>query len=188
MDREFVAMIERAHHGQEYKGGIPYKHHLHRVAHLVVHAVEMNGERCDLQELAKAALAHDSLEDTSLTERELLKYCKPLTVEWVKALTKPVDEEHPPRKKYHAQLLAAGEEACLIKLADLFDNMMTGSRRIKENSLDWTRDVFLPIMDDAHRAMQAVDFRCFDKAGRQLQEMCKYAFEMLQDEIRRWET
>jgi len=188
MPREFVRLIESAHAGQEYRGGVPYKHHVHRVAHLVQWAVRQCAEPADLSALFQAALAHDVLEDTKVSEEQLAKYCSPQVIAWIRALTLSPDEERPPRPKYLAQLASAPEEVRLIKLADVFDNCLTGSRRMKENGTAWTRSFLLPVMDEMVSGAKSWEFVQYSKSGKMLQGWCGYALDVLRLELVRWES
>lgn len=186
LERKFIELIEKAHEGQVYKGGVPYKHHLHRVVLLLSILLEKNKESQDIGSILKAAFAHDALEDTKVSVLELSRHCNQKTISWICSLT---DEEvNPPRPKYIKKLQKADEEVKLIKLSDLFDNMQTAMRRINENGLEWTKGWFFSVIEEQHNALQNEIFGKYSKTGRNLQDLCAFSFEMLIAEISRWES
>lgn len=183
--KEFISLIEKAHEGQFYKGEVPYKFHLHRVAHLVLYLLKKNNELIEEDRICKAALAHDALEDTKITEEQLREFCDEKTISWIKALTS--HQKNSPRPEYIQKLVSADEEVWLIKLADLFDNMQTGTRRIKENRVEWTKNWFLPVIEEQFTALKSVNFKKFPKTGRGLQDWCDYSMNVLKEEIMQWQ-
>ncbi len=183
--KEFIRLIETAHEGQMYKGGVPYKHHIHRVAFLTVFLLKKHKELSDESEIFKAAFAHDVLEDTKVSEQQLAEFCNEQTVAWINSLTS--HQKNPPRPEYVQQLLSANEEVKLIKLVDLYDNMQTGARRINENGVEWTKKWFLPIIEEQFVALKPVVFSKFPETGREIKDWCDYSLEMLKEEIKRWE-
>lgn len=109
------------HHGQMRKDGrTPYFAHCVRVAMTVRHVFE-----CDDEVTLAAALLHDTIEDTTADFDDLVEECGEEVAEIVAALTKdmrlPEDERE---KAYDENLAKASWKARLIKLADVFDNVI----------------------------------------------------------------
>jgi len=106
----------RAHHGQADKGGLPYILHPIRVA------LRLRGT--GKRHTVRAALLHDVIEDTAVTEAELRTWEPPDVVDAVKWVSRPKTE---PRQTYFEWIesiaTAAPLAARLVKLADLYDNL-----------------------------------------------------------------
>lgn len=107
--------------GQVRKGsGAPYITHCDAVAGLV----RQHGGTFSMIE---AAFLHDTLEDTPLTENDILEMFGPVVLELVKAVTsisKPEDGNRATRKAIDLKHYASGDaRAQTIKLADIVDNL-----------------------------------------------------------------
>lgn len=99
------------HFGQYDRGKVPY------ICHPLHIAEEMPDETKTL-----IALLHDVLEDTRLTEEDLLRYGFPArVVEAVKILTR--DREVPYARYIEGLIRSGNEDAMFVKLADLRHNM-----------------------------------------------------------------
>ncbi|MBM2826004.1 MAG: hypothetical protein HW403_68 [Dehalococcoidia bacterium] len=151
--REIVAaayaLAQKSHAGQTRDEGTPYILHPLRVAAFLAE----QGHRDP--ELLAAALLHDTLEDTSLTEAEIEAAFGGRVAELVRALTKP-DLRSQSRierdRLYYAQLASAPREALIIKLADRLDNVrylhLSPVRGKAAAYLKETEERYLPL---AHR-------------------------------------
>ena len=110
----------QAHRGQFRKGTrIPYLVHPLRVAEVLLRAGCPN-------ELAVAALLHDTLEDTAVTEAELRRAFGDRIADLVVALSEPEHRTAPwTQRKAHtvAFLRTAPPEVVLLALADKLDNL-----------------------------------------------------------------
>lgn len=115
-----VAFAAQAHHGQFRKGTrIPYLVHPLRVAEILLRA------GCPTV-LAVAALLHDTLEDTPVTEMALRRAFGDRVADLVVALSEPQHHTAPwPQRKAHtvAFLRTADPEVVLLSLADKLDNL-----------------------------------------------------------------
>lgn len=105
---EATALARRAHAGQTDKAGRPYIEHPLRVMH------RLRGEYEQM-----AAILHDVLEDTPITENDLRSAgCPETVVAAVRALTK-----HPGEPLEDSMARAgANPIACAVKRADIADN------------------------------------------------------------------
>ena len=114
---ETETFVKNAHKGQLRKSSnTPYYEHPLRVSN----AMKKFGD----PDLQKAALLHDVLEDTKIKEEELNNHYNKKIIRIVKELTK--DKELPKelsQEKYSKQLKNASDEAKLIKLHDIKDNL-----------------------------------------------------------------
>lgn len=107
-----IAIAVDAHKGQVDKGGAPYILHVLRVMHTVV----------GNDEVKAAAVLHDVLEDTRVTEHDLREAFIPeRVIELVKLLTRKGGDKDEYFK--YLQKLSGDPAAAAIKLADLKDNM-----------------------------------------------------------------
>ena len=130
------------HADQRRDEGQPYILHPLRVAnHLAEHGFR------DPQLLA-AALLHDALEDTSLTEAQLEEQLGPRVTALVWAATKPMLRRRRDAAAYLAAAGAAEREGRLIKLADRLDNLLSlhqsPRRGMRYRVLEETRLKYVP--------------------------------------------
>lgn len=111
-----LKIATEAHKGQVDKAGVPYINHPLTVASLV-----------DTEEEKIVALLHDTIEDTSITEQDLLNYgFSNKIVEAVKLLT---HNKNVPYMDYVAKI-KDNELARKVKIADLTHN--SDLSRLKE--------------------------------------------------------
>lgn len=109
-------MAARAHAGQFIRDTqTPYISHPAKVAMLIG-----NVFGCRDEEVAAAALLHDTLEKTGLTAEAILQEAGPRVLHLVLALTKEPDGN---RRAYWETLHDEVWEARLIKLADALDHL-----------------------------------------------------------------
>lgn len=113
-------IAEQAHRGQYDKGGMPYIYH---PLHL---AEQMTDEYT-----AAAALLHDVMEDTDITEAELAAQFPPRVMDALRLLT------HDPAEDYfdYVKRIRDHPDARAVKLADLRHNSDT-SRLNAEDAAD----------------------------------------------------
>ena len=111
----------RAHAGQLRKDGkTPYAAHVVRVA-MTVRDIFL----CDDSVCLCAAYLHDTIEDTPADYDDILEGFGKETADIVAALTKDMRLIEPERERaYDEQLARAGWRASLVKLADVYDNLL----------------------------------------------------------------
>lgn len=116
-----AAFAARAHGHQVRKDGLtPYFSHPVRVALTVACVFGF----CD-EEILAAALLHDTLEDTTADYDDLHRHFGRRVADIVAAVSKDMRLVEAKREATYDQQLAAGPwEARLIKLADVYDNLL----------------------------------------------------------------
>lgn len=125
--QEAASFAARAHRHQVRKDGqTPYVAHPFRVAMTIR---DIFG--CDDQAAIAAAILHDTIEDTTTDFDDLLGAFGEEVARTVAAMTKNMALPEKEREAaYDAQLAKAGWRARLVKLADVYDNLMdTESKR-----------------------------------------------------------
>jgi hypothetical protein len=107
---EADALAAAAHEGQTDQQGVAYIEHPRRVA-----------RRVDDDEARIAALLHDVMEDTVLTEADLVERgVPPPVIDALRLLTRAEDEDYP---AFIGRIAASGNQLAIrVKLADLADN------------------------------------------------------------------
>jgi GTP diphosphokinase / guanosine-3',5'-bis(diphosphate) 3'-diphosphatase len=115
-----LSFAARVHRHQTLTDGVtPYYAHVVGVTWVVRHLFEVQ----DPLTLTAAAL-HDVLEDTPITKEELTVEFGEEAANWVANLTKAQELPEEERESdYTARLASAPEPVCLIKLADIYDNV-----------------------------------------------------------------
>lgn len=113
---KFIAAIgfaSAAHHGQIDKSGlVPYIFHPMAVARLVA-------SRGGTDDEIIAALLHDTVEDTDITEEDLASVFGDEVARIVMAVTERDDESYP---DFITRVIEGGASPVLVKLCDIDDN------------------------------------------------------------------
>ncbi len=186
---ETLEFAKKAHSGQTYKNGVPYWLHLNRVAKLIDVFIKDTGEGTeeDNKILLDGAILHDTLEDTDVSEEDI----KNLFGERVLSIVMEMTDQEPNKAEspnYIIQILNSSDEARLVKLADLIDNMTTATRRINENGLEWTKNFFIPRVSEISKEILKTNFSIYKKTSEFLKEHLIISSKLLEDEISQWET
>jgi len=114
---KMLVIVTNAHTGQFDRGGNPYILHPLKVMHYL---------KSDDEELMAIALAHDVIEDTSVTYKDLREAgFTERVIEGIRALTKVPGETYDEYK----ERVFASVDAMKVKMADLRHN--TDIRRLK---------------------------------------------------------
>jgi (p)ppGpp synthase/HD superfamily hydrolase len=118
---EAVSLAARAHDGQMRKDkDTPYVSHVFRVCLIVRDLFAFDDPR-----MLKAALLHDTIEDTNTDFDDIAKHHGPEIASWVAYLTKNKAMEETAREAdYIERLLKAPWQVQACKLADVFDNLI----------------------------------------------------------------
>ncbi|MBW0001077.1 MAG: bifunctional (p)ppGpp synthetase/guanosine-3',5'-bis(diphosphate) 3'-pyrophosphohydrolase [Verrucomicrobia bacterium] len=147
-----LSFAARVHRHQTLADGVtPYHAHVIGVTWVVRHLFNLQ----DPLTLTAAAL-HDVLEDTPVTKEELAADFGEEAAAWVANLTKAQDLPEEEREAdYVARLASAPEPVCLVKLADIYDNV---SHRRGTSKMPKT-------LRNAHRYLDAVSARITSETG-----------------------
>jgi len=121
MIEKAVQYAEEKHRTQNRRSGEPYITHPIKVARII----RENKESHKINELISAAMLHDTLEDTTASEKELKELFGELVLDLVKELTTDEQEkEKLGKKEYLAEKMKnMSSWALVIKLADRLDNV-----------------------------------------------------------------
>ena len=146
-------MAESVHEFQKRLDGTPYFWHPSRVAKIML--IELN--QLDANILC-AALLHDALEDSNVLTPEILDLnFGSYTSYLVQKLTKDIKAEGPMKewveKEYIEKLLAASEDARMLKLADRLDTYRCLEFNVKKNPIKYimqTTEHYFPLAQGSH--------------------------------------
>ena len=167
MQQDFTAIMKQYHAGQVRNAGrIPYCEHPLNVASILTSVIAITHETDDaalLADMHDAALGHDLLEDTKITEAEVLSATNQRTLNLIKELTNPVDDAH--TERYMVQLKAASEEARLIKYADLVENTTSVVYGLPDLGLDWAKHFYRPILLKTDAVLAQTQFVMYPQAA-----------------------
>ena len=124
-----LAALAHLHHSRKDDKKTPYFSHPARVAMTV--AVRFG---CSDEHALAAAFLHDVIEDTTTDYDDLLEHFGPEIADIVACLSKDPRVVEPERERLYDEQLAAGPwQARLVKLADVYDNLVDadndGTRR-----------------------------------------------------------
>lgn len=118
---EAAAFAARAHRGQLRKDGeTPYVSHVFRVCLIVRDLFGIVDQR-----VLTAALLHDTVEDTTTDFDDVEEHFGADIARWVALLSKDKRLQEAERERAYVEQLAGAEwEVKVMKLADMFDNLM----------------------------------------------------------------
>ncbi|HVW82725.1 MAG TPA: HD domain-containing protein [Candidatus Paceibacterota bacterium] len=160
-------LVTRLHRGRERQDGTPDSVHVKRVAAILTAALKEAGETPPPKKLATlqcAALGHDLLEDTKATPEEIVRIAGEEALALIEQLTNRWGDDHP--APYVRQVRNAPEEARLVKLADLCDNLSQASMNAAGLGSAWMKGYFLPIVDPSRKAVSSTHFSKYPKTAR----------------------
>ena len=184
-------LIEK-YHSEQYRNDrgdylpskIPYTDHLYGVESILQSALDKTCEcmsKSAEEDMLRAALGHDLLEDTDVTESEIKEATNNHVLCLIKFLTNPDDDSH--IDKYIEQLSNAPEEAKLIKYADLIEN--TNSVAYNLNNLEgrWVKSVYLPILSSVSKVLNETEFFVYPKTAEWLRNLLSVSSELLSSKM-----
>jgi guanosine-3',5'-bis(diphosphate) 3'-pyrophosphohydrolase len=156
-----VAFAARVHRHQLRKDQqTPYVSHVFRVCLVVRHVFGF-----DDPALLTAALLHDTIEDTNTDCDDIIDHFGPEVARWVSALTKEKRLPHDEREADYARRLAAADwQVKVIKLADIYDNLMDSTtvssaqqRKSADKARFYLQAVSQGLPPAAQRALELVE-------------------------------
>jgi len=163
----------RAHSGQFRRGGAPYISHPARVAQ---HVQRVKGDSHKADDLIAAAYLHDTLEDTDMTEKQILDQFGPNVLNLVFELTSDEEELKRLGKTAYLQKKFSGISswALVIKLSDRLDNVSD----LLDADYDWalkyakqTQDILIYLIE--HRKLTSTQKRLVGEIQEILDEFYK---------------
>jgi len=192
MSPEFAARRARAfalvknYHGplKPRSDGPPW-HHLDRVSKMLELVLEQEdeGPRDQRETIIVAALGHDALEDTPVTEEEIALAFGDRGLALIHGMTNRLGDDHP--TEYVAQVAASEEGVRLIKLSDLYDNCTSVVFNIGSLGVKWTEEYFLPIVTPMIAALKETTFETYARSGERLKRMVLLSEALLHDAVAR---
>ena len=176
------ALVERLQGGQKRESGDSNALHVMRVRTFLIGALAATRENADnVQDIEIAALGHDLLEDTKITEEEIKNSFGKRSLKLIKELTNKNGDSH--TEDYIQQMSGASEEARLIKYADLCDNLFHASYSTRVLGVSWIHTYFLPIVDPMREALDRTSFEKFPKTAETLRTTARLARSNLSQRI-----
>ena len=185
-----LALVKRIHSGQMRGDGTePAWHHLDRVSRVLEHILdeESEGTKEEREVIHLSALGHDSLEDTTVTRKELEKCFGMEGTKLIQGMTNTLGDHHDVRP-YVKQICASAEGVRLIKLADLYDNCTSVSYGLFALGVKWTRSFFLPIVEPMVKAVTVTKFSVFPRSSDRLKILVRSAHRTLLENVERYEA
>lgn len=181
-----LEFVKKHHAGQCHANDVPVWHHLARVSKRLEFILEhtQEGSVDERKTLVVAALGHDLLEDTKVSEREVEKVFGKQGLQFILGMTNTWGDDNV--APYVEKVSRASEEVRLIKLADLCDNITSVTYNLAVLGEKWTNSYFLPIVTPMKEAVVKTSFEKYKKAGEGLVLMVNAAFSLLKDELSRW--
>lgn len=183
---QMIELVKKFHAEQTRNNGrVPYWRHCLNVAEIVKRALETTGDIPNSNPryatIYLAALGHDLYEDTSIQPQEITSLFGAEVDRLIVELTNRQGDDD--RREYIAQMVAASEEARLIKYADMIDNSTSSAYGIQDNGVEWTRTFLQPILTEMQRAMDLTSFVRYQRTAEYLRTLLRFTMELLQDHI-----
>ncbi len=186
--RNALKFVKKKHAGQFRANKVPVWHHLARVSKLLELILEKNreGKSKERFTIILAALGHDLIEDTKVTDTEIVKIFGVDGFELIEGMTNEWGDKF--KAPYIRKVLRAPEGVRLIKLADLYDNIVGVVYNLKKLGSAWTKSYFLPIVMPMQKALRKSDFRTYKKTANLLNSMVELGLNLLIEEVRRYRS
>ena len=177
-----MKQLVKKYHSQQYRNGkIPYTDHLFGVKSILMSALSQTGECKDLQlteDMCNAALGHDLLEDTDVSEAEVISVTNERVLELIQELTNPVDDSH--TEQYMQQLSIASEEARLIKYADLIENTTSVAYSYYTLGEQWLQGFYAPILHRSKEVLAKTVFLTYPQTAEVMRNLLAVVLDLLE--------
>lgn len=187
--KKMTKLAKRYHAGQYRNNGkVPQWHHCVSVAEILEFALNASQEitEIDKETLLLAALGHDLYEDTDIELSIIRDQFGEQVDLYISLLTNKLGNEH--WKEYIPALASLPEEAALIKLADLNDNVMSCAYGAHDLGVAWLRDFFIPLSIETERILKEVNFTHYPKTAADLFSRLRFAQERLMQNVDKFDT
>lgn len=116
-----------------------------------------------IQDMTYAALGHDLLEDTTITQKEIKKEWGANTLSYIKKLSNRQGDED--FDEYIKDLKTSPEEILLIKLADIYDNSQNSIKKIKDFAPKWINNFWLPLLKRYQKELFSIKFKKYPRTS-----------------------
>lgn len=183
-----LELIQKYHFKQTRNNGkIPYWHHCDRVAQLLIYILDKTEECIDFKKehIILAALGHDLYEDTKCSRDEIINMFGPEVDDLIWQVTNELGDDK--YQQYLDKLEFSSEEAILIKLADIYDNMESATYSISENGLEITKNIWLPLLERQWLQIQKYPAQKYTKSFALLCDLVSLSYLKLISTIKRLE-
>lgn len=187
---EAMEILVRQYHAMQRRNNNPniqYIEHLKGVASVLETVAESCNEIPDsvLKDMIPAALGHDLLEDTAITEYTIRDTTNDKVLQLIKELSNPNDDAH--LDDYMTKLASDSEEARLIKYADLIENTSSFCYSLHESNIDnpvqRATDYYIPILAKTAEVLTKTSFEKYTKTAEAMRLTLKVYTDLLLSRI-----
>lgn len=128
-------------------GGLIFEHNLRVAFWLEQYLIELKIKITKKEkELITAAALHDIVEDTQVSVGQIKKLFGKNIAKWVKELT--ISFENVSIKEAVKPLYNYSDEAIIIKMFDVYDNVKKSPYFIEKNDKDWIVNFWIPLLKE----------------------------------------
>ena len=178
--------LAKKYHKTQYrnKNKVPYIEHLIGVESILSSVFRITGECVDevlLKDMLDAALGHDLIEDTEVSENEIIEVANERTLHLIEELSNPVDDAH--TGEYMKQLSDASEEARIIKYCDLLENTTSVCYGLQDLGVNWFYNFYEPILENTTNSLANTEFTKYPDAVTLLRSMLEVSTRLVYDKI-----
>ena len=166
------------------KNKVPYIEHLIGARSILSSVLEITGEITDktlIEDMLDATLGHDLIEDTDVSEEEIVAASNERVLFWIKELSNPVDDAH--TDKYMEQLRNAPEEVRIIKYCDLLENTTSVCYGLEDLGIEWFYDFYKPILKNTTKNLADTEFNKFPETASLLRKMLAISTKLVFDKV-----
>ena len=178
---QMLHLIKYAHSGQYRNAGkVPYWQHCANVAEILKSTLTITGEEpADglFTDMMLAALGHDLLEDTNVTEDELRKQFGDRPTNLIVSLTNYQGDSD--TEIYLNKISGILDEAKLIKYCDLLDNTLSVAYGLHDLGDKWANSFFIPIVQSTYETLSLADIYKYPKSTIYLRSTFSTALDVL---------
>jgi len=171
--------VIKQHHSQYHVNGVPVWHHLFRVSNILnnlfLETTEGKGKKKEI--IILAALGHDLLEDTKASQIEIKKVFGEAGLNLIMDLTNDWGDDNV--IPYVKKVTSGSEEARLIKLADLLDNISSVTYNLPAFKKGWVDNYFLRVISPMKNSILKTKFAIYPKTSEQLKVRVRAAYDLL---------
>lgn len=180
--QSMISIVKKFHkHQSRNNGKTPYWHHCVSVAEILNAALSQSKELQNNPRLKTnillAALGHDLYEDTKITRAYVVKNFGPEVDEMIFNLTNEKGDFD--RDAYHKKIKNGPEEALLIKLCDLNDNIIGCAYNMHTLGHKWIKQFLMPIVSDMSKIVKNRKYEKYPSTAKILLQTLDFSNERL---------